>query len=365
MKNRSDSPRIAPQRAKAKAKEPEGWALLWEFLREKPIIGLFLTLGYFLVRPLRFTDEVVREDWEHKMPPPRFILESYVLLVAVTLVTPFGSLLIESEMTAFQKGFEQCLQVTSILFAFFVASLVAHWVVNRGRLPFIRAFFLFCYLQGFLWVVCVFILIALSLVAGKYTITESPAFGMTFEHENRARVLSIIAALLELTMFGYVFASVVRAYRPQWYRLVAALMVYFVSTAVFAGAFGFCTGYISARFLTGSSTSAQMAPSNSSGVRGFIGLMVSEPDTEGDFRIIRAVASKGPASLAGVTKGDYIVSIDGQSTASLGTVDELLDLLRGDPGTAVRLELRKAGGTKVETVVITRAAAMLPTGPSR
>jgi hypothetical protein len=231
----------------------KGWALLWDFLKEKPLIGLFVTMAHFLIRPLRFTDETVREDWKNKMSPPRFLVESYVLLLVVILASPFGTLSGESNLATIPKAFEECMDVTCVLLAFFAGCFVAHLILNQARMSFIRAFFLFCYLQGFLWIIVAFFLIALSVVAGKYmNVDWNPPF-ITFtdeSHQRRAAVVVIIALSLEAAVVGYVWSSIIRAYRPRWYRFLGAFLAFFLSTAAFSYVLGYCVGYISARLLS-------------------------------------------------------------------------------------------------------------------
>jgi len=107
----------------------------------------------------------------------------------------------------------------------------------------------------------------------------------------------------------------------------------------------------------------QFARCGSLELRGFIGLMVAESKAGEDFRIIRAVDPDSPAYNAGITRGDYIVSVDGRSTVDLKSAEELQNLLKGDPGTSVRLELLKAKSGRAETLIITRAERLLPTNP--
>ncbi len=210
-------------------------------------------MAYFLIRPLRFTDEAVREDWKNKMSPPRFLLQSYLLLLVAILASPFGALSGDSLLTPIQKAFEECMQVTSISLAFFAGCFVAHLILNQARMRFIRAFYLFCYLQGFLWILGGIILIALCVAVGKYMKVGWDLPFITFSdeiHRRRAGVVSLIALLLVVAMDGYVWASVVRAYRPRWYRFVVAFLAFLFSTAVVSYMLGHCVGYISARLLS-------------------------------------------------------------------------------------------------------------------
>jgi hypothetical protein len=90
--------------------------------------------------------------------------------------------------------------------------------------------------------------------------------------------------------------------------------------------------------------------------RGFVGLVMRTPGpaTTGDFRSIHWVTSGSPAASAGIKPHDYILSVDGQSTAEMKTLDALVHALQGAPGTPVRFELRRIESRKLETLTITR-----------
>ncbi len=60
---------------------------------------------------------------------------------------------------------------------------------------------------------------------------------------------------------------------------------------------------------------------------------------------IETLVQDGPASRSGLQRGDIIVSIDGEDAAMLG-VDEADALLRGEPGTAVELEVQSLDGRR-------------------
>ena len=112
---------------------------------------------------------------------------------------------------------------------------------------------------------------------------------------------------------------------------------------------------MAATVLVQSSSFAQTQTSSGRQQRGLIGLELSERAPDEDFRIVGSVVPKSPAENAGIAQGDYILTVDGQSTAALRTVHELRNLLRGEPGASVTLQVRKARSQRVDTVVITRA----------
>ena len=74
--------------------------------------------------------------------------------------------------------------------------------------------------------------------------------------------------------------------------------------------------------------------------------------------LIQRVYEDTPAGEAGLLAGDLITAVDGVSTAGLNT-EEVADLLRGEPGTRVRVTYLREG--ERHTVSLTRAAVTIPT----
>ena len=66
-----------------------------------------------------------------------------------------------------------------------------------------------------------------------------------------------------------------------------------------------------------------------------------------------------PASLAGVQNGDIISQIDGESTVVM-TLDEAVDLLRGEPGTSVTITIIRPKVSRSIEVTITREVIRIP-----
>ncbi|MEX2490506.1 MAG: PDZ domain-containing protein [Nitrospirales bacterium] len=66
--------------------------------------------------------------------------------------------------------------------------------------------------------------------------------------------------------------------------------------------------------------------------------------------IIRAVHPSGPAARAGITHGEEIFSVNGQSLGGK-TYQEVVSLIRGEIGSSVQLGLRGPQGERTLTVV--------------
>ena len=69
--------------------------------------------------------------------------------------------------------------------------------------------------------------------------------------------------------------------------------------------------------------------------------------------VLGDLVSSGGAAAAGLHPGDVVVRIDGQAVAELGFPDAI-QRLRGEEGTAVRLEIRRADGTTATLDVVRR-----------
>lgn len=67
-----------------------------------------------------------------------------------------------------------------------------------------------------------------------------------------------------------------------------------------------------------------------------------------------------PAEKAGIMAGDVLVEIDGTSTEDM-TVDEAVQLIRGEKGTDVVLVIYRSGATSLKEISVTRDTISIPT----
>ncbi len=79
----------------------------------------------------------------------------------------------------------------------------------------------------------------------------------------------------------------------------------------------------------------------------------------GNAYIVRSVAESSPAALAGITPGDSIVAVDGQSIARV-ELNDVLALMAGPEDSTVSLTLR-APRRALRTITLTRALVTPPT----
>jgi carboxyl-terminal processing protease len=68
----------------------------------------------------------------------------------------------------------------------------------------------------------------------------------------------------------------------------------------------------------------------------------------------------GPAAKAGLQDGDILLAVDGEPITAQMTVDEIVALVRGDEGTAVKLSLRRAGRSEPFDISVVRARINVP-----
>jgi Carboxypeptidase regulatory-like domain/PDZ domain len=81
-----------------------------------------------------------------------------------------------------------------------------------------------------------------------------------------------------------------------------------------------------------------------------IGAVVNRSD---DGLVLGNLVASGGASAAGLHPGDVVLRVDGQMVAELGFVDAI-SRLRGEEGTVVRLDVRRADGTTATVDVVRR-----------
>ena len=87
-----------------------------------------------------------------------------------------------------------------------------------------------------------------------------------------------------------------------------------------------------------------------SGKFGGLGIEISEQD--GIPKVIAPIDDT-PAAKAGLQPGDLIVAVDGKDTGGM-TIEEVVDVLRGKPGTTVKLGISRGAKTPFE-VTLTRS----------
>jgi carboxyl-terminal processing protease len=79
-----------------------------------------------------------------------------------------------------------------------------------------------------------------------------------------------------------------------------------------------------------------------------IGIMV---DARAGVPLVISVFDGSPADEAGLRAGDLITSVDGQTTERM-TVDEIIELVRGEAGTTVTLGIRHRDGSTEEVPIV-------------
>ena len=80
------------------------------------------------------------------------------------------------------------------------------------------------------------------------------------------------------------------------------------------------------------------------------GLLIEASD---DGLVLGNLVASGGAAAAGLHPGDVVLRIDGQTISELGFTDAI-SRLRGEEGTVVRLEVRRADGTTAMVDVVRR-----------
>lgn len=84
-----------------------------------------------------------------------------------------------------------------------------------------------------------------------------------------------------------------------------------------------------------------------------VGIGIQVDTEESPPRVVLPIQGS-PALEAGILQGDVILAVDGATIEALDDPEALVELIRGDEGTDVTLELRHEGETESYTVTITR-----------
>ena len=90
--------------------------------------------------------------------------------------------------------------------------------------------------------------------------------------------------------------------------------------------------------------------------------MGAEGKLMGDFMIVTEIFENSPAHKAGLKVGDAIVAVDGQD-AKGKTEGQVLDFLRGFPGTKTELMIRRPGESKELKITLEREEVDVPNVP--
>ncbi len=89
---------------------------------------------------------------------------------------------------------------------------------------------------------------------------------------------------------------------------------------------------------------------------GGVGMEIGEQD---GVIVVIAPLKGTPADRAGIRAGDSVLMINDTATAGI-TVDEAVNLIRGEPGTVVQLGIRRGEG-EMQTIPVTRDIISIPT----
>ena len=91
---------------------------------------------------------------------------------------------------------------------------------------------------------------------------------------------------------------------------------------------------------------------------GGIGAYITRSEETGEVQLEPIPGN--PAEAAGVLAGDVLLAVDGQPITADMTVPAIVDLVKGEKGTAVVLTLRHPGATETVDVSVVRADILLP-----
>ncbi len=96
-----------------------------------------------------------------------------------------------------------------------------------------------------------------------------------------------------------------------------------------------------------------------SGIYGGIGAMIQK---QGDWVVITEPYKGFPAQKAGMKAGDKIIAINGKSAKGLSSL-AVSKLLKGDPGSSLKMTIRHYGASNDTTLEVTRQQIKIPNVP--
>ncbi len=200
----------------------KGWALIWDYLKDKPIIGSLFTAALFFRHPKQTTNDAIAEHWKNKLTPPRFLIKSFLICLGIWAVTPVKDLL--SLLGDTRRHFLQFADVIAYACSVFGGAMALHFTLNRKHCSAIHAFFAFCYLQG-----STILLINISVLLIFFIFGVTPTNSM-------AIASFVILPSVEIASCIYVVIVVDELYRPKWYSLILGLLAGLTGFVVI----GFC-----------------------------------------------------------------------------------------------------------------------------
>jgi len=95
-------------------------------------------------------------------------------------------------------------------------------------------------------------------------------------------------------------------------------------------------------------------------IRGHFGGIGATLSRDASGALVLAVMRDRPAARAGVQDGDILLAVDGQPITADMPVRDVVDLIRGDEGTKVRLTLRRKGVAEPFDIVVVRERIEVP-----
>jgi C-terminal processing protease CtpA/Prc len=114
---------------------------------------------------------------------------------------------------------------------------------------------------------------------------------------------------------------------------------------------------------TGGKSAMIGQPSTDGPIREFVGVgLMLASDGKTGAPVVRQIVPHSPAAEAGITPGLIVSKIDNRSLEGT-TLRECVDLIRGEAGTKVRLELINPDAHETNTVELTRQKINLRPGP--
>jgi tetratricopeptide (TPR) repeat protein len=208
-----------------------------------------------------------------------------------------------------------------------------------------------------------------AIVAGKRAIELQPAYAQAYNNiahaylykNQRAEALAALKKAIELEPSNVLFRTNMGGFLLQWDDYAPAAEAYRKAAELQPASTDSLVGLVSSLRLMGRYDDALAAVDKLielQTIRG-VGLEIT---IEAGLPVVKRAMDGGPSKMAGIQAEDRIVKVDGKPQKGL-TIEQVVQALRGAPGTPVILTLERKGlketleKTLTRGVIVTKAAA--------
>jgi hypothetical protein len=199
-------------------KNLRGWDFFWDSLSKQPILGFLFTSWLFIRNPSKFSDEVLKEDWNQKTNPISFALQAFFIEYALMVFVPFADIG-ANNWTVVQNQVDHIVMIICLALAILPAALAVHLIMGKSRPirswvrpKFIDSLFMFCYLGGIS-----------QMFFEVFNLTEW--LRRMIRVESWRFYFFLLEGVIVLAMTFYFYFPIYQMYKPKGLRFIAGAIV--------------------------------------------------------------------------------------------------------------------------------------------